>query len=332
MTNLPTYRPVPRWLHLWAILTVAATTCLLAIGALVTTFRVGMTDPIWPTTPWYLFFINWEEPRRGFLVEHIHRLAGWTVGLLVIVLAVGLWTTPRTRGTGLRLLGTAALVGVILQGMLGGFRVRLNAWAGTDLAAVHGIFAQCVFSLFVAIAVLPARRSAAPPLVGLESPTYARFHGNATLLVGLVFLQLIWGALIRHTPNPLVQRLHLLTAFAVLGAGIWLIKKAHESTAAWNRLKKPSILLAVFLTFQIILGVEAWMGKFASGVLPELQKITAGMAIIRTAHVLIGTGILATSVSLFLITRRTATVPVVESQREPVLASKPAAGVLGGVS
>jgi hypothetical protein len=51
------------------------------------------------------------------------------------------------------------------------------------------------------------------------------------------------------------------------------------------------------------------MGKFATGVLPDLQKITPAIAIVRTAHVLIGSGILATSVAFALLTRRPAALP-----------------------
>ena len=64
-------------------------------------------------------------------------------------------------------------------------------------------------------------------------------------------------------------------------------------------------MLCVFLVLQVILGVEAWMGKFATGVLPELQKITREMAVVRTGHVLIGTGILATAVTLGFLTKQT---------------------------
>ena len=202
---------------------------------------------------------------------------------------------------GLRFIGVIALVCVMIQGLLGGFRVRLDVLVGMELAEVHGVFAQFVFSLLVAVAVLTARYNAKPKLLSNE-----RLHCRriALVLVGIVFVQLIWGALIRHSPTPAFQRMHLITAFAVLATAVWLIKTAHDSTTSWSRLNKASVLLAVFLAFQIILGVEAWMGKFASGVLPELQKVSTGQAIVRTAHVLVGTGILAISVGLFLLTRR----------------------------
>src|SRR6516225_9513298 len=70
----------PQWFHLLALLTVCATFALLLLGAVVTTFRFGMADPIWPTYPWHLLLISWQEPRPGFLIEHAHRLAGYIVG------------------------------------------------------------------------------------------------------------------------------------------------------------------------------------------------------------------------------------------------------------
>src|ERR1700756_4053036 len=106
------------WLHRWAVLTVAATFVLLLLGAVVTTFRVGMADPVWPTYPWHLLLISWEEPSAGFLIEHSHRLAGYVVGCCIIALAVGLWLGQALRW--LRWLGAAALAGVIVQGLLGG--------------------------------------------------------------------------------------------------------------------------------------------------------------------------------------------------------------------
>src|SRR5207244_1016929 len=150
-----------RWLHRWAVLTACATFVLLLLGAVVTTFRVGMADPIWPTYPWHLLLVSWEEPRPGFLVEHSHRLAGYIVGCCVIVLAVGLWRSDR--GPSLRWLGVAALLGVIIQGLLGGFRVVLDRYLGNNLALIHGCFAQLVFGLLVILAAMTSA-PLTPPL------------------------------------------------------------------------------------------------------------------------------------------------------------------------
>src|SRR5262245_15842367 len=104
---------VPRWLHRWAIVTAVLTFGLLTLGAVVTTFQVGMADPIWPTYPWHLLLVSWQEPRPGFIIEHSHRLAGYVVGTCVIVLAAGLGFAQSSRT--LRWLGLVALSGVIVQ-------------------------------------------------------------------------------------------------------------------------------------------------------------------------------------------------------------------------
>ncbi len=340
-------RPAPRWLHAWAVGTAAATLGLLVLGQLVTTFRAGMADPVWPTEPWYL--VDNYKVDFGYLIEHAHRIAGFLIGGLVAVLALGvLATSPRpatrwvgltgvvlllagfgefhrammaqrdalhltlpvgpvlfagaalavvlfavmadaangVRGAGLRAFGVVVLLAVMTQGLLGGFRVRHHALYGTDLAAVHGVFAQVVFSLLVSVAVLTAVRPAGFT-AALRS---VRVHTLG--LVALVFVQLVWGAMVRHAPTPLAQRLHFLTAFLVVAAVIHLLQSgARLGAGGW--------LLGGLIVVQVTLGVEAWMGKFGKYTLPELAPaVTPGAAAVRTLHTLVGTGVLATAVAL----------------------------------
>jgi cytochrome c oxidase assembly protein subunit 15 len=286
-------RLAPRWLHGWAVLTAAATVALLALGAVVTTFQVGMADPVWPTLPWHLALIDWSEPNPGFVIEHTHRLAGYIVGCCVIVLAGGLLASARRPW--LKVLGIAALGGVIAQGLLGGFRVVLNARLGMDLAVVHGCFAQVVFSLLVTLAVLTAARPSGAMLPAEETLRLRRW---SLALTAVVFLQLVWGALVRHTNGALAQRLHVMTAFAVVAVAVWLARTALANPAARQLLGRTLIVLGVLLVLQVMLGVESWMGKFARVLLPEMHKPTVGQAATRVAHVLVGSFILAASVVL----------------------------------
>jgi heme A synthase len=101
----------PRWLRFWAGGTLLLLFVLLTLGAIVTSFRVGMADPIWPTRPWQLAIINWQEQDRGFVIEHTHRLTGFVVGGAVAVLAIGLWLTERKPM--LRWGGLAAIVALL---------------------------------------------------------------------------------------------------------------------------------------------------------------------------------------------------------------------------
>src|SRR5215831_15757254 len=113
MTSLSqTSGPFPPWLRRWAVGTLALLFALLTVGAVVTSFKVGMADPVWPTRPWHLLLVSWDEPRPGFLIEHTHRLAGFVTGAAVAVLAVGLWLTePRPQ---LRWGGLVALVALLV--------------------------------------------------------------------------------------------------------------------------------------------------------------------------------------------------------------------------
>src|SRR5579875_4106442 len=90
-STLAEIRFAPRWLHAWSVLSAGVAVAVLGLGAVVTTFQVGMADPVWPTVPWHLALIDWSEPKPGFVIEHSHRLAGYIVGCCTIVLALGLW-------------------------------------------------------------------------------------------------------------------------------------------------------------------------------------------------------------------------------------------------
>jgi len=286
----------PRWLHRWAMLTVCATFVLLLLGAVVTTFRVGMADPIWPTCPWHLLLVSWEEPSAGFVIEHSHRLAGYVVGCCVIVLVGGLWLAePRPW---LRWLGTAALLGVILQGLLGGFRVKLNALVGTDLATIHGCFAQIVFALLVSLAVLTSRSWSVRAAAGGVMPAgIARW---SLYVMSLLSLQIVLGAVLRHTYAPVAQRGHMLVAFAVVAATVWLVRLTLDNEVGDTSLTSAVLWLAGLVGIQLLLGVEAYIRRFAAGVPPDVQQISIAQAVVRTAHVLVGFLVLAASVVVVL--------------------------------
>jgi heme A synthase len=299
---------VPRWLHYWAVLTVAAAVVLLPLGALVTTLKVGMADPAWPTRPWYLIDTPWQELRLDLLIEHSHRAAGYVVGCMAIVLAVGSWVrSPLWVGW----LGTAALLAVIAQGLLGGYRVLLDRWVGPEMAAVHGVFGALVFSLLVMVAVLTGRRTSEP----LDPAQGRRFGRLAALVAVVVLMQLGLGALLRHTYTRWGPRGHLLGAFAVTATAAWLARAVWESRAARRRLGWTVSVLVLFVIAQLLLGVEAWLSKFSQGFFLELQPApTRAQVAVRTVHFLLGSCTLAAAVVTIVLAR-------VESgpEREPTV-------------
>src|SRR5579885_192991 len=353
-------RAGPGWGDCWGVRPVAAGVALPTPGALVTTFRVGMADPVWPTYPWHLALISWKEPSAGFLIEHAHRLMGFLVGVLAWWLANFLWAYELRRGlrafglitvNGLvalmmvghglrevRLLGvmfavtagavalmiavagycrepavtvrvtaTVALAGVMVQGLFGGFRVKLNELAGTDLALVHGVFAPVVFAALAAVAQLTS-----PAWLGPTETAAPAARRWSLAAVGLVFGQLLLGALVRHVNTPLWQRLHLLAAFLVVLAVVCLVRSAWERRDGRRRLAGPASVLAALVALQVSLGVEAWMLRFGRGPMADYQPVTVGQAVVRTLHVLTGAWVLAAAVVLALRANRRPTAAVIQ--------------------
>src|SRR5947209_8437237 len=108
-------RPVPRWLHGLALLTVCAALPLVLLGAEVTTKGAGMVDREGFRAPWHLLTALLRENGLGLVIEYSHRLAGMVVGVCCIILAVGLWRTGRRPLE--RCLGLVALAAVVAQGL-----------------------------------------------------------------------------------------------------------------------------------------------------------------------------------------------------------------------
>jgi heme A synthase len=260
-----------------------------------------MADPIWPTYPWHLALVSWKEPSPGFIVEHTHRLFDYLLGLCCILLAAGLWYFQKRRWLGW--LGVAALGGVIVQGLLGGFRVRLNALVGTDLALIHGLFGQLVFALLVSLAIFTSRSWSAlpqfPSAVGA-----GRVWRLSLWIVLLIFDQLLFGAILRHTASPIGPRGHILFAFGVVAAVAWLVRVVFEKPGREKPLAFSVGILAVLVALQVVFGIEALLIRFAAPGLPELQMIRVPHAIIRTAHFVMGSLLFATAVTVSLWARR----------------------------
>ena len=137
------------WPHRLAVVLACATFPLLFIGGLVTSKGAGLAVPDWPTTFGYnMFLYPWSKMVGNIFYEHSHRLVASAVGLLTIALTLAFWL--RERRHWLRWLGVAALLLVILQGVIGGLRVVLLE---NTLAIVHAAFAQAFFALTVSLAI-----------------------------------------------------------------------------------------------------------------------------------------------------------------------------------
>lgn len=153
-----------------------------------------MAVPDWPTTYGYnMFLFPISLWKGGIFYEHSHRLYASFVGLLTAVLAVWLWLTEPRQW--LRWAGVGALFLVALQGTLGGLRVTLFK---DQIGIVHATLAQ-IFLLWISgIALVTSpwwlKFSSRPPMTAVSPGLTYRFAA----VTGLIFVQLILGASMRH--------------------------------------------------------------------------------------------------------------------------------------
>src|SRR5437016_1997162 len=142
------------WLHRFAVLTAFATLLLICVGGVVTSKGVGLSVPDGPTSYGYnMFFFHFSKLKLGgIFYVHSHRLVASAVGFLTVILAVWLWWKDARRW--MRWLGVAAVVAVVLQGVLGGLRVTQLK---DEIGIFHAALAQLFFVLVSAIALFTSQ-------------------------------------------------------------------------------------------------------------------------------------------------------------------------------
>jgi cytochrome c oxidase assembly protein subunit 15 len=240
---------------------------------------------------------------------------GAIIGLAGLAMFGASWIWPSCEPSAkwLRWCGIAALVAVVLQGVLGGLRVVLLKDA---IGIFHATLAQLFFVLICAIALFTSRwwqtlPSRKPSAINYQLPTV--FLSATLLILG----QLALGAAMRHehaglaipdfplaygklwpamdadsiahynqqrievmAANPItafqigLQMIHRLLAIAILGA------VAYAAWSAWRALGGKSYLSRLAL---------AWLGVILSQVALGAATIWSNKAAdIATAHVLAG--------------------------------------------
>jgi len=144
------------------------------------------------------------------------------------------WFWPRCAPASgpLRVLGMVALVGVVLQGVLGGLRVVLLA---DPIGVFHGVLAQLFLWLMCVIALLTSpwwRRTAAT--WELPDGRTRAFRGWVWVTTLLILGQLILGATMRHRHAGLA-----VPDFPLAHGGLWPATDP-DSIARYNR-ERPEL-------------------------------------------------------------------------------------------
>jgi heme a synthase len=277
------------WPHRLAVITACATFPLLFIGGLVTSKGAGLAVPDWPTTFGYnMFLYPWSKMVGNIFYEHSHRLVASAVGFLTIALALSLWLQEPRKW--LRWLGVAALALVVVQGVLGGLRVTLLEHS---LAIVHASLAQAFFALTVSLALFTSKewreKIAEVPLAD-----YGRLRRLAAVTTGLIYLQVMFGAVLRHTGLRLDA--HLLFAALITLHVVLLTVRIFKDHSDHRRLTRPALFLSAMLLVQLFLGTVSYLAKFTT----ILRMPIDATVFLTTTHLAVGALMLVTSLVLTL--------------------------------
>jgi cytochrome c oxidase assembly protein subunit 15 len=147
----------------------------------------------------------------------------------------------------------------------------------------------------VAIAVWTGPRwwNAAPP-----AHDVARIRRTSAVTLGLVYLQVILGAWLRHFPSPLAAGAHVLAAAGVLGHAGLLVRRVEQNKSRLGFLVPSARTMAAVLAVQIALGLAAfWIMLPFDGL---ARTVSTPQALVRTGHQANGALLLACSVVLTL--------------------------------
>ncbi len=241
----------------------------------------------------------------GIYYEHAHRLFGSLVGLTTLVLALVLARTDSRSWV--RRLGLLAFALVVVQGILGGLRVTGRFTLSADpaetapslaLAVVHGVTGQLFFALMVALAVVTTRRfrDEAPAEV---VPAAATERGLTALLVGALIVQLVLGAVLRHTGTGLLVHITMATLVAGLAVA--------AGVRAWGLYGRIGTMRRTGKTLLALVAVQLTLGVGALAAVTMRRPGTAAPlweAIVTTAHQVTGALLLAAGVALAIWCRR----------------------------
>ena len=280
--------PYNQGLHRFAIFTACVTLVMIVAGALVTSNDAGLSVPDWPTSFGYFF----KMPRMvgGVFYEHGHRMIGWFVGFLTIILTVWTWLAEKRRW--LRMLALAALGTVITQGILGGLTVIF--FLPASISSAHAAVAQTFFCIAVAIAVFTGRRWVQEePRTDFDSRRPSLF--TLTLLsIFVLYVQLLLGAMFRH--HGLSWWPHVVHAGVVAIVLSWTAIRAISVYSNIDEVKRPAVIMLSLMVAQLCLGFFAFITRVMWGrdaVQPELPMIIA-----TVVHVAVGALLLAATVVL----------------------------------
>ncbi len=272
------------WLRGFTKLVAASTLFLIFAGAMVTSTGSGLAVPDWP-----LSYGRFFPPMvGGIFYEHGHRMIAATVGMLTVIQAI--WLQRRARKRILRVLGWTAVGAVIAQGLLGGLTVLFLLPPAISIA--HAGLAEIFLCVNVSIALIASRwYNDAQAMEKGDAPI-----AGTTALVGLVYAQILVGALMRHLHAGLAMPTFPLPLFPASTSLAVMVNFAHRVGAmlvaivligifirvlrfdSKHPLRQVATLLLMVVPAQILLGAYTiWSGK--QPVITSLHVVTGALTL-----------------------------------------------------
>jgi cytochrome c oxidase assembly protein subunit 15 len=280
------------WLHRYAAFIAFCTFLLIIAGALVTGNDAGLSVPDWPTS-----FGTFRMPRMvgGVKFEHGHRMIAGTVGILTIVLAIWIWRVEGRRW--LRWVAFAAVMAVLAQALLGGITVLF--YLPVAISTAHATLGQIFFCLNCSLAMFTSAGWKWDE-AKMEDTAHPPFQLFTAITTGVILVQLILGAVYRHSKDGIITP-HVVGACVVTLMVGHLLSTALMRFSKQPRLVRPALVLGALVLTQLFLGIGSYFMKLAARSAPQPLPPVVD---ITTAHVTVGALILVTSLYLTYQARR----------------------------
>ncbi|MDE2833131.1 MAG: COX15/CtaA family protein [Bacteroidota bacterium] len=289
------------------------TLVLVGWGGVVTTIEAGLAVPDWPSSFGSLdpFATGYSDPANAdvrwwevpdILAEHGHRLLGALVGLWVVGLMAWTWIADPRQW--MRILTAASLGLVVAQGILGGLRVL---WESLDLAIVHAMGAQLVFST-TTLAILPIsglwlRRY--PPGTAITSAQIDHQLRTLAVLTAIaVFVQIFLGALLRHRGAGVdltFVLIHVTGSVVALSLSLMTAARIRNRYASNKLLSRGAWVMIACLIAQMLLGIFA-----LTIILYDATQVARSLAqiVLSSAHLAVGAVLMASVVCVMVCSLR----------------------------